>query len=60
MQLEWAGAEFVPVLHQAPLHADELLRLIKHHSLKIIIFMALQPFVAPWPLFQCPDPIHSR
>jgi hypothetical protein len=26
----------------------------------IIIIMALQPFVAPWPLFQFLDSIHSR
>jgi hypothetical protein len=26
----------------------------------IIIIMALQPFVGPWPLFQYLDPIHGR
>jgi hypothetical protein len=26
----------------------------------IIIIMALQPFLGPWPLFQFLDPIHSR
>jgi hypothetical protein len=26
----------------------------------IIIIMALQPFVGPWPLSQFLDPIHSR
>jgi hypothetical protein len=28
-------------------------------SIIIIIIMALQPFVGPWPPFQFPDPIHS-
>jgi hypothetical protein len=26
----------------------------------IIIIMVLQPSVAPWPLFQLLDPVHSR
>jgi hypothetical protein len=26
----------------------------------IIIIMAVQPFVGPWPLFRFLDPIHSR
>jgi hypothetical protein len=26
----------------------------------IIIIIAVQPFVVPWPLFQFLDPIHSR
>jgi hypothetical protein len=29
-------------------------------TLIIIIIMALQPFVGPWPLFQFLDPIYSR
>jgi hypothetical protein len=29
-------------------------------SFFIIIIMALQPFVGPWPLVQFLDPIHSR
>jgi hypothetical protein len=28
--------------------------------LHIIIIMAVQPIVGPWPLFQFLDPIHSR
>jgi hypothetical protein len=32
----------------------------KRDNYIIIIIMALQPFVGPWPLFQFLDPIHGR
>jgi hypothetical protein len=39
------------------------INVILYYSVKytvIIIIMAVQPFVRPWPLFQFLDPIRSR
>jgi hypothetical protein len=40
------------------LYNEYLITQAQHHV--IIIIMALQPFVGPWPLVQFLDPIHSR
>jgi hypothetical protein len=43
-----------------PVFAFDVLQHIKNNLTEIIIIMALQPFVGPWPIFQFLDPTHSR